>query len=79
MLKNSNGCICGHCCCDECSCVSHYHCSCDKCGWNGSHGDEAWPEEIEAIEDIKTGKTNMETVTGEEFLKELDQVNNDNS
>ena len=35
-----------------------------------------WPEEEEAIENIRTGKTKIIKQTGEEFLKELDELIN---
>jgi hypothetical protein len=36
--------------------------------------DRLWPEELEALEDIKTGKTKMVRQSGEDFLKQLDAV-----
>jgi len=35
---------------------------------------EAWPEEIEAIKNIKEGKTKMVTQTADEFIKELKEL-----
>lgn len=35
-----------------------------------------WPEEEQALEDIQTGKTKMINQTGEEFLKELNELVN---
>jgi hypothetical protein len=36
--------------------------------------EEASPEEVEAIKNIKEGKTKMVTQTAEEFLKELKEL-----
>lgn len=36
--------------------------------------EEAWPEEIQAIEDIESGKTKMEIVTADEFITELKEL-----
>lgn len=35
-----------------------------------------WPEEEQALEDIQTGKTRMITQSGEDFLKDLDELVN---
>lgn len=39
--------------------------------------DPLWPEEIQALEDIKSGKTKMIKQTGEEFLKKLEDITNE--
>lgn len=39
-----------------------------------SDDDKAWPEEEEAIKNIKEGKTKMETVSAEKLLKELKEL-----
>jgi hypothetical protein len=49
---NDNGCRCGHCCCDDCSCVTNHGCKCDVCGWNGNHNGELWPEEERSLEKL---------------------------
>lgn len=36
--------------------------------------EEAWPEEVETIKNIKAGKTEMVTQTAEETLKELKEL-----
>jgi hypothetical protein len=33
-----------------------------------------WPEEIEAMKNIKSGKTKMITKTAEEFLADMDRI-----
>jgi len=38
---------------------------------------DAWPEEIEAIKNIKEGKTEMVTQTAEETISELKELEND--
>jgi hypothetical protein len=48
-VLNKDGCLCGHCCCEDCNCRAH-ECKCEICGLNGNHEGEAWPEEIEALE-----------------------------
>jgi hypothetical protein len=37
-----------------------------------------WPEELQALEDIKSGKTKTHTLTLEEFLKEMDEIEAEN-
>jgi hypothetical protein len=44
---------------------------------SSSVNNELWPEEQHALEDIMTGKTKMIRQTGEEFLKELNDVLNE--
>jgi hypothetical protein len=39
--------------------------------------EEAWPEEIEAIKNIKEGKTKMVTVSAEELIAELKELENE--
>jgi hypothetical protein len=38
--------------------------------------DELWPEEEQALKDIKTGKTAMKKQTGKQFLKDLESMVN---
>lgn len=39
--------------------------------------EEAWPVEIETLKNIQEGKVEMETVTTDELLKELKELEND--
>lgn len=36
--------------------------------------DNAWAVEIQALKDIREGKTEMELVNGDDFLKELKEL-----
>lgn len=36
--------------------------------------DKPWPKELEALENIKKGKTKMEIVDADEFIKELKEL-----
>jgi hypothetical protein len=42
-----------------------------------SRDNESWPEEEQAISDIRSGKVKTEDVTGEDFLKEIRSVINE--
>lgn len=55
---------------------------CPDCGYHCEHlelgTDDIWPEEYNSIMDIEAGRVEMVTTTAEEFLKELEELRNDN-